>query len=146
MLWTDLGRLSRNFDPWFEIDRPMNPWERPATFPAMKESEFPLVNIWVNGDGAVLTTEIPGIEPKAVEVSVAGKSVSLRGSRQAEPAGAGETYHRRERWSGQFSKTVELPFNIEADGVEARFQKGVLRVTLPKAHADKPRTIKVKSE
>lgn len=52
MLWTDLGRLSRNFDPWFEIDRPMNPWERPATFPAMKESEFPLVNIWVNGDGS----------------------------------------------------------------------------------------------
>jgi HSP20 family protein len=105
-----------------------------------------LVNIWVDGDEAVLTTEIPGIDAKSVEISVAGKSVSLRGSRKPEPEKEGETYHRRERWYGQFSKTVELPFNIEADGVEARFQKGVLRVTLPKAQADKPRTIKVKSE
>lgn len=112
----------------------------------MRASEFPLVNIWVDGDGAVLTTEIPGIDAKSMEISVAGKSVSLRGSRRPEPEREGQTYHRRERWYGEFSKTVELPFNIEADTVEARFQKGVLKVTLPKAKADRPKTIKVKSE
>jgi HSP20 family protein len=146
MLWTDLGRSGRGFDPWFDVDRFTNQWDRPAAAPSMRASEFPLVNIWINGDEAVLTTEIPGIEAKDVEISVVGKSVSLRGSRKPEVGQEGEVFHRRERWYGSFSKTIELPFNIEADAVEARFQKGVLHVTLPKAQADKPRTIKVKSE
>jgi HSP20 family protein len=146
MLWTDLGRLGRGFDPWFDLDRFTSPWDRPAAAPSVRASEFPLVNIWIDGNEAVLTTEIPGIDAKDVEISIAGKSVSLRGSRKPEAEGEGETYHRRERWYGQFSKTVELPFSIEADAVEARFQKGVLRVMLPKAQAEKPRTIKVKSE
>jgi len=139
MLWTDLGRLGRGFDPWFGLE-----W--PAAAPSRRASEFPLVNIWVNADEAVLTTEIPGIDAKSVEISVAGRTVSLRGSREPEQEAAGTTYHRRERWYGQFSKTLELPFNVEAGAVDARFRKGVLYVTLPKAHADKPRTIKVKSE
>lgn len=146
MLWTDLGRFGRGFDPWFDVDRFTGPWGQPAAVPSMRASEFPLVNILIDGDEAVLTTEIPGIDAKAVEISVAGRSVSLRGSRKPEQEGEGETYHRRERWYGQFSKTIELPFNIEADAVEARFQKGILRVTLPKAKAERPRTIKVKSE
>jgi HSP20 family protein len=142
MLWTELGRFDRGFGPWFDLRT--NPWESPAA-PSMTAGEFPLVNVWVNEDGAVLTTEIPGIETGSVEISVAGKTVSLRGSRQPEPGAQEETYHRRERWQGQFSKTVELPFNIEADAVEARFRKGVLQITLPKAQADRPRTIRVRS-
>jgi HSP20 family protein len=114
--------------------------------PSTRANEFPLINIWINADEAVLTTEIPGIDAKSVDISVAGKTVTLRGSREPEPEKETQTYHRRERWYGQFSKTVELPFNVEAHAVEARFKKGVLKVTLPKAHAEKPRTIKVKSE
>jgi len=146
MLWTDLDRLGRGFDPLFGPEWPAtaSDWLSPA--PSRRASEFPLVNIWVNADEAVLTTEIPGIDSKSVEISVAGRTVSLRGAREPELESEGKTYHRRERWYGQFSKTLELPFNVEADAVEARFRKGVLYVTLPKAHADKPRTIKVKSE
>jgi HSP20 family protein len=144
MLWSDLGRFGRGFDPWFDYDR--TPATMRAAAPSARTSEFPLVNIWVNADEAVLTTEIPGIDAKSVEISVAGKTVSLRGSRDPEPDEEGKVYHRRERWHGQFSKTVELPFSAEADAVEARFRKGVLTVTLPKAHAEKPRTITVKSE
>jgi HSP20 family protein len=145
MLWSDLGRFGRGFDPWFDYDRTL-PTAMRVTSPSLRTSEFPLVNIWVSGDEAILTTEIPGIDAKAVEISVAGKTVSLRGSRDPEPEETGKTFHRRERWYGQFSKTVELPFSVEADAVEARFKKGVLIVTLPKAHAEKPRTIKVKPE
>jgi len=146
MLWTDFGRFGRGFDPWSGTEWPTASLARLSTAPSTRASEFPLVNIWINADEAVLTTEIPGIDAKAVDISVAGKTVTLRGSREPEPEKEARTYHRRERWYGQFSKTVELPFTVEVDAVDARFKKGVLRVTLPKAHAEKPKTIKVKSE
>jgi HSP20 family protein len=146
MLWTELGRFGRGIDPWYDLDWLARPANRFSTATSMRASEFPLVNIWANANEAVITTEIPGIDAKSVEISVAGKTVTLRGSRETDPEGDGRVYHRRERWQGQFSKTIELPFNIEADAVQAVFRKGVLQVTLPKAQADKPRTIKVKSE
>ncbi len=112
----------------------------------MQTVEFPPVKIWVNADEAILTTEIPGIDPASVEISVTGKTVTLRGWRAPEKTKEESVYHRQERWQGQFSKTIELPLNIEADRVEAKFSKGILKVTLPKAAIDKPRTIRVKSE
>jgi HSP20 family protein len=57
----------------------------------------------------------------------------------------GVAYHRRERWYGKFGKTIELPFTVEADKVEARFSKGVLSITLPRSEAEKPKKVKVKS-
>jgi len=145
MLWSDLGRFGRGFDPWFDID-----WSLPGNMrtgtPSMRTSEFPLINIWVNADEAVLTTEIPGVDAQSVDISVAGKTVSLKGKRDPEPEEEGKTYHRRERWYGSFAKTVDLPFNVETNAVEASFRKGVLTVKLPKAHAEKPRTIQVKTE
>ncbi len=145
MLWTELGRFGRDFDPWFDLDRVAGRLGGLASVLDARSNEFPPVNVWVSTDEAVLTTEIPGIDPKSVEIAVAGKTVSLKGARKDETTD-GTTHHRRERWYGQFSKTIELPFNIEAEAVEARFRKGVLQVTLPKAQADRPRTIKVKSE
>jgi HSP20 family protein len=145
MLWSDLVRFGRGFDPWFNID-----WSLPAVLrtnsPSTRTSEFPLVNIWVDADEAVLTTEIPGVDTSAVDISITGKTFSLKGKRDPEPEEEGNSYHRRERWYGSFAKTIELPFNVEADAVEATFRKGVLTVKLPKAHAEKPRTINVKTE
>jgi HSP20 family protein len=146
MLWTDVGRFGRGLDPWFGFEWPTTSSDWPMMASSARASEFPLVNIWLNANEAVLTTEIPGIDAKSVEISVAGKTVSLRGSRDPEPESKDRTYHRRERWYGQFSKTIELPFNVEGEAVEAKFRKGVLYVTLPKAQAEKPRTIKVRSE
>jgi HSP20 family protein len=146
MLWTELGRIGRGFDPWYDFDWETNLVDRTAALPSMQASDFPLVNVWVDANEAVLTTEIPGVDAKSVEISVAGRTVSVRGSREPEPEAEGKTYHRRERWYGRFSRTFELPFNIESAAVEALFRKGVLQVTLPKAQADKPRAIKVKSE
>jgi HSP20 family protein len=109
-------------------------------------AEFPAVNVWSNGNEAVVTTEIPGIDPKTVDISVVGKTLTLRGSRQPEALKEGESYHRQERWTGQFSRTIDLPFATDAGKVEAKFSKGVLTITLPRAEADKPRKISVVSE
>ena len=98
------------------------------------------------GDHAVVTTEIPGIDPSAIEISVINDSLTLRGSRKPEELKEAESYHRRERWSGQFTKTLKMPFAVESGKVEARFSKGVLYISLPRAEAEKPRKIIVRSE
>jgi HSP20 family protein len=143
MLWSDLESFGGFMDPWrrFEhMHRTLWRWASPSTI------EFPAVNVWVAGDNAVVTTELPGVDPKALEISVVGKSVTLRGSREPEEMKENESYHRRERWHGQFTKALELPFYIDADKVEAKFKKGILYITLSRAEADKPKKITVKSE
>jgi len=143
MLWSDFERLGRFWDPWQDFE-PM----RRSLFGNGRTSaivEFPAVNIWVDGDDALVTAEIPGVDPDTIELSVVGKSLILRGIRQPEEIKNGETYHRQERWQGRFSKTVELPFAVESDKVNARFTKGILSVELPRAEAEKPKKIAVKS-
>ena len=143
MLWSDLERFGRLANPWRDLERMQRAFSRLATASA---TEFPAVNAWVAGDTALVTTELPGVDPKKIDISVAGKSLTLRGSREPEELKENESYHRRERWYGQFAKTLELPFDIESARVEAKFSKGILSITLPRAEADKPRKIAVKSE
>jgi HSP20 family protein len=140
MLWSNIGRF---IDPWREIDYVNRPRFRVLTPTTI---DFPAANIWVSGDNAVLSTEIPGLDTDALEVSVVNNLLTLRGSRKPEEPKEEETYHRQERWSGKFTKTFEMPFAVEAGKVEARFTKGVLYITLPRAEADKPRKITIKSE
>jgi HSP20 family protein len=143
MLWSDLERFGELVDPWRDLERmqrAFSRWVTPST------TEFPAVNAWVAGDTALVTTELPGVDPKTIDISVVGRSLTLRGSREPEQLKENESYHRRERWYGQFAKTLELPFDVESAKVEAKFSKGILSITLPRAEADKPRKIAVKSE
>lgn len=143
MIWSDISRFNRTWDPWTELDR-MHRMLRGLSVPVT--GEFPAVNTWVTGDSAELTVELPGVDPGNVDISVAGKTITLKGSRNPEETKDGETYHRNERWSGQFSRTVDLPFLIDANKVEAKFHRGILTVTMPRAEEDKPRKIIVRSE
>lgn len=130
-------------DPWRMLER----LNRAATqMLAPSTSEFPLVNVWMNEDRAVVTTELPGVESKDVDISVAGKTVTVRGSRSLGDSCKEGCEHRHERWSGNFSRSFELPFVIDQDKVEAKFSRGVLHVTLPRAESDKPRSIPIKTE
>lgn len=143
MLWSSSDRFGSVFDRLSELDnmsRALRQFDMPGT------TEFPAINLWVSEDHAVVTTEIPGIDPGALEISVINNSLSLRGSRKAEELKENESYHRRERWCGDFTKTIQLPFAVESGKVEARFSKGVLSISMPRAEAEKPRKISVKSE
>ena len=106
---------------------------------------FPAMNVWTNSEGAVVTAEIPGVQKDAIEISVVGQTLSIKGSRQAEELKEGYQYHRQERGYGNFSRSIELPFPVDADKAEAVFDKGVLEITLPRTEADKPKKIVVKS-
>lgn len=129
-LWRDMSRLQR------EMGHLLGGTSAPiASFPAM--------NLYAGDEGVILTAELPGMEPDALEITVLGETLTLSGSRSGDDAEEGVKYHRRERSQGRFTRTVELPFQIDSEGVEARFNNGVLHVVLPRAEEDKPRKIAV---
>ncbi len=133
--------LERLLDPWREFDRMSRLLNRTAS---QGSSEYPAVNVWVNGDNAVITTEIPGIDRDTIDISVSGNTVSLSGSRPTAETKEEESYHRHELWHGKFCKTIKLPFNIDGGKVNATYKKGVLHISLPQLEADKPRKINIK--
>jgi len=143
MLWTRIRSDDRFLDPWSETERLSRLL---SGLDSQMSYKFPKINMWVDAETAVVTTEIPGLATDDIDISVIGKSLTLCGSRKEEDLKEDESFHRRGRWSGQFSKTVELPFNVQADKVDAGFSKGILRITLPRAEAEKPKKITIKNE
>ena len=149
MLRPSFGRYGLA-NPWQEIDHVQREMNRlfsglygsPRTQVA---PSFPAMNVWTNSDGAVIMAELPGVNPEDIDISVVGETLTLTGFRPQEELKEGEKYHRRERAYGRFTRTFQLPFPVEADKVEAVFDKGVLHISLPRAEADKPKKIAIKA-
>ena len=135
-MWHEMDRIQR------EMNRMFRSSEGVALHPA---PSFPAMNIWANEEGQVITAEIPGVDSSELEISVTGEILTLSGSRKAEEVGDETTYHRRERGCGAFKRSIQLPYPVQSDKIEASFKNGVLNITLPRAEQDKPRKITVKS-
>lgn len=105
-------------------------------------SSFPAFNIWSNEDGAVLTSELPGVRMEDLDITVSGKEIAIKGARKADETPGGR-YVRHERTAGGFSRSFQLPFQIDSANVQAKLADGVLRIELPRAENDKPRKIAV---
>lgn len=129
--WREMGRLQR------EMNQLMD------TFRQGDQGEFPPLNVWANQDHALITAELPGVNPDDLDISVVNESVTLSGKRELPETGDDTTWHRHERWHGEFSRTMQLPFRIDVENVDASFKNGVLKVTLPRAEEDKPKRISV---
>jgi len=145
MVWNTLPGSAWN--PWAELARMQSELHRlldgPSGLPA--QGEFPPVEVWRGEPGLRLFARLPGFEPDDIEVSVVGDVLTLKGTRPEDGEREGETWHRRERRSGRFVRSFQLPFSIEADEVRASFQNGVLVVELPRSAAEKPRRIAIEA-
>jgi len=105
----------------------------------------PALNVWEDGNAVYVETDLPGVAADKLDVSVVeGNQLTIQGERAA-PSVENAVWHRQERGFGTFTRSVTLPTLVNADKVEARFEQGVLRLTLPKAEAAKPRKIAVKA-
>jgi HSP20 family protein len=133
--WDDMERLRRQLDR--VVDGP-----NPRT---MAAPSYPALNVWTNEDGALVTAELPGLEPKDLDINVVGKNLTISGSLTAEVETDELHYHRQERGTGKFVRTIELPYSVDPVKVEARMEKGVLMVSLPRAEEEKPKKIMIKS-
>lgn len=104
---------------------------------------YPAVNIWEENEKAVLAAELPGLDPEKIDISVMGDVVTVAGETLPVKFNEGESYVRQERNSGSFKRSIQLPFQIDAKDVEAKYEKGVLTITLPRMKEDLPKKIKI---
>lgn len=133
-MWREMERLRREMEQLFN--------ESLARSPMMRG--YPAMNIWVNENGAVVTTELPGVLPEDLDISVVDDTLTISGSRKPETLEEGATYHRRERGCGSFTRSFQLPFKVDPQQVEAVTNNGILNITLPRAEEDKPKKIAVR--
>ena len=106
---------------------------------------FPPVNIFDTGEGLAVIAEVPGIDPNSISVSGQGHTLTIKGERRRETSTDTAGYHRRERSFGEFSRSIQLPEQLDLDKAAATYDAGVLTVKVSKAEAAKPRQIAVKS-
>lgn len=90
-----------------------------------------------------VSLDLPGHDPKSIDIRVEDGTLSVRSERRFEVPPEGETVHRSERAYGTAYRAFALPKTVDAEKVEARYEAGVLTVTLPKREETKPRTIAV---
>lgn len=92
-----------------------------------------------------LRLDAPAMQPKDFDIDVNGNMVTVRGERKEEKEEKGKTWHRVERRTGKFARTLTLPCNVNADEVAAEYTGGVLVVKLPKTEEARPKKITVKA-
>ena len=103
----------------------------------------PSVDILESENDLVLKADVPGIEPKNIDISLENGTLTLKGERKFENSETHQGYHRIERSYGSFARSFALPETIDIEKVKAEFKNGVLTVTLPKKEVAKPRAVKV---
>ncbi|MCC7153678.1 MAG: Hsp20/alpha crystallin family protein [Bryobacterales bacterium] len=101
------------------------------------------MDIQENENELLLTADVPGISLENIDISIEDGALTLSGERKFENEENKGGYHRIERSFGGFKRVFTLPDSVDAEKVSAAYNAGVLKVTLPKKEAAKPRTIKV---
>ena len=96
-------------------------------------------------DQVVVKAEVPGIDPKEINITLAGDMLTIKGEKKSEREETKENYHLVERSYGSFSRSLKLPAAVVVDKIEASYQKGVLTISCPKKEEVKPKTIEVKT-
>jgi HSP20 family protein len=130
--------LNRLFGRTFAGIEPLRPMAGGTWMPAL--------DVYETEDEIVAKLELPGIDPKDVDVSVEDSTLTITGSREFESDVKEENYHRIERRYGSFSRSIGLPQTADTEKVEASFDKGVLTVQVPKIEKAKPKKVTVKAK
>jgi HSP20 family protein len=110
---------------------------------ALGGSWAPAVDIYEKDGNIVLKAELPGIDPKSVEIRVENNVLSLRGERKLEEDVKKDGFHRVERTYGTFARSFTLPTVIDTEKIKAESKDGVLKLILPKREEAKPKQIHI---
>jgi HSP20 family protein len=113
--------------------------------PVARGRGYPAVNVWQSQHSAAVTAELPGVEPGDIDIQVKDNVLTLSGERRPPAEAEAAAWHLRECAYGRFNRVIQLPFRVDPDRVEARFQDGVLEVELHRPEVDKPRRIEIRT-
>lgn len=103
----------------------------------------PPADIHETDSDLVVTTDLPGVDPKNIDVRVENNVLSITGERHFERKVENENFHRVERMYGTFARSFTLSTPVQADRIQATYKDGVLRISLPKAEQAKPKRITI---
>jgi HSP20 family protein len=107
-------------------------------------SRFPLVNFSEDEGHVYIQALVPGVDPKDIDLSILRNTLTISGERTPFAGNEGQVVHRSELGSGQFSRTLELPVDINPDKVSAVCRDGIMQLALAKAEHAKPKKISIK--
>jgi HSP20 family protein len=142
--WKPLGELT-SFRR--EMDRLWDRFFGDRPLAKLFEREWgPSVDISETKDNVVVKADLPGLEAKDVDVSVSGDMVTIKGEKAKEEEERGEHDYSCERYFGAFQRSCRLPMNVQVDKAKATFDKGVLKITLPKSEEARKKKIEIKVE
>ena len=110
------------------------------------ESWVHALDVTETKDSLIVKAELPGIDPKDVEISLSGNVLTIKGEKKQEKEEKDESYHLVERRYGSFVRSIRLPVEVQEDKIEASYKNGVLKVVLPKSEKAKRKEIKIKVE
>lgn len=108
-------------------------------------SMIPRTEMYEEKGELVVKTEMPGIKEEDLDMSIEGKTLTIKAEKKEEEEREDATYHVSERYYGHYFRSTELPYNVKSSKVKATFENGVLELRLPKAEEAKPKKIEVKA-
>jgi HSP20 family protein len=136
------------FSPLQRMQREMNNLlsaQRPGQGLTQRPGVYPALNIYDDGESFIVWAEVPGMEPKSIDITVTGDTLKLTGERTLPELAEGASYHRRERDFGHFSRALTLPEQVDNSKVVASYKNGILEILLPRAEQVKQRKIEIKT-
>ncbi len=135
-LFDELRRMGRETDYLFGT----GPW--PNGIRAVARGTYPPINIGSTPDQVDVYLFAAGIDPKNLDISIQRNLLTIDGERKLTVA-EGADYFRNERFSGEFHRVITLPDDVDPEAVEANYRDGILRITIQRHEAKKPRQIEV---
>ncbi len=139
--WTGLSTMRKDMEHFFDRF-----WE--GDFPQLPAfgDWAPALDVAETKDAVVVKAEVPGMDPKDIQLSLQEQVLLLKGEKKQEKEEKDEHYYRAERSYGAFARAIRLPASVDGSKVTATFKHGLLTVSLPKAPAAKGTTIPIKAE
>ncbi len=142
MALSEFPRLS--IDPLVELRRMQNEMNRVFSGFAPTTRDFPPINIWLGENSVVVIGELAGVTRNDVTINLQEDVLTLEGARRpTQPQDV--NWQRRERAYGTFSRVVQLPFRVDPEKVQARYDNGILEIELQRLEADRPKKIEIRA-
>jgi len=138
--FNDFFRMRDELDQLFDIGLPL------SNIRSVPRGTFPAINMQEGKENVTIQAYLPGVDPKKIELSLEDNALTIKGNRDVESKDEKTNYHRRERFSGSFSRIVGLPEGMDSEKVEANYRDGILNISIAKAEEKKPKQISVSVE
>ena len=106
----------------------------------------PAMDVYQDKDSVIVETSLSGIDPEKVDISIENDVLTVSGRKEEKSEVKREDYYRKEIREGSFSRSVILPMSVVGDKAEAAYDRGILKITLPKAEEVKPKKIAIKAK